>query len=370
MDVDPATRAQRVRLLGEPAHIASKESSVTGPYIEILPADQAYNVRGPGKMHLLQREKPGADPRPVDVAWTDSVAVDGKKNQIDVLGNVSVASPGNTGKGNHLVITLADKPEEPAKAATRKSATTKKSTPLTGIASSGDPMQNKEVQTITFAEGVSLESVQAAKGTNELLRQMNLMADVVKYDLPHQRTTVPVPGRMLLVDRQKGGEGNGNPAGARGNTAFSWSRQMVFDQSANVMEMTGDVVIAHESDGSEKPFRLDADKVTATLAPKAGAKPDAAAQQQQATPESVELKHVTAEGAIRFTSKDTQLTASVVDYDPETGMLVARGLGRDPVHLYDADGVQMGTAAEVYFNTKTGQSLKMVDVQAQTRRRQ
>jgi hypothetical protein len=284
----------------------------------------------------------------------------------------------NTATGDRLVITLADSPNATTNPATRKS-TTRKAQPLTGIASSGDPMQNKTVQSITFEKGASLESVQANKDTNDLLRQMSLIADVVTYDLPHKRVTVPVPGQMLFVNRAAPAEpaqatpNPNNLGGQRGNTAFSWSQQMVFDQTANVMTMTGDVVIAHEADAADKnnaggAFRLDADKVTATLAPKEPAQ-GGANDSPQGTPDSVQLKHVLAEGTIRFTSKDTQLTASTVDYDPDTGVLIARGLGRDPVHLYDADGVQIGTATEVYFNTKTGQSLKMVNVQAHSRRR-
>ncbi|HZZ42194.1 MAG TPA: hypothetical protein VFE58_04595 [Tepidisphaeraceae bacterium] len=372
VDVDPATQAQHVRLLGAPAHVTSKDNAVSGPYIEILPADQIYYVRGPGKMHMVQRETPQSKPKPVDVSWTDSVAVDGKRNVIDVLGGVKALSTDdagaqNTATGNHLVINMMDAPQTATKPSTRsgsRKSSTQKATPLTGVATSGDPMQNKVVQTITFDHGATLESLSTNHQTNDVLRQMNLIGDVVKYDLPHKRVTVPVPGQLLFVNRSGSGDAN-NPTGSRGTTAFSWAQQMVFDQTANLMTMTGDVVVAHESNGgAEKPFRLDADKVVATLTPAAATQPGGTVET-----EKVQLKHVLAQGTVRFTSKDDLLTAETVDYDPETGILTARGQGRDPVHLFDPDGVQIGTATEVVYNTKTGENLKMTDAQFHARRK-
>lgn len=369
VDIDPATHQQHVRLLGEPAHVANKDNAVTGPYIEIIPADQVYHVRGPGQMHLIQRETPQSKPRPIDVAWKDSVAVDGKKNVIDVLGSVTVLSTDengaqNTVSGEHLVITLADNPNPSTKASTRKTSTTKAAS-ITGIASAGDPMQNKIVQTITFAQGANVQSIQTDRQTSDLQRQMNLIADVLTYDLPHKRVTVPVPGKMLVVNHAASADA-ANATSSRGTTAFAWDQRMVFDQIANIMVMTGNVAIVHESEsGNDKPFRLDADKVTATLTPKAPTTRQATGQPSDA----MELKHVLAEGTIRFTSKDMQLTAATVDYDPTSGLLIARGLGRDPVHLYDIDGVLTGTADEIWYNAKTGENLKAINLQAQTRRR-
>jgi len=405
--------------------IDAKKNVIIGPTIVSDPKQNIATVEGPGSMHLIRQDKPTDKPRPIDVVFRTRAVMDSPDNVIDIVDPVSIVSPDpdgtlNTANGQHVHITLADKPPElelppgttrpstrPARPAT--APTTVPSTRPAGLADStqGDLMKGKVVT------GVVLEKDAVVKSTltdpaGGILRQSELKADLIRYVLsstqPGAKGTfiVPVPGQMLVRDHRppappaappaphstssgQAGKAPGNapaapPAQAsagdsgssRGATAFKWSKQLTFDEATNTAVFTGDVFIVHQDDDAkEEPARLRADKVVAVFEarPNPAAKP--VAVQGGAAPQpgsQLQLKSMTATGNVIVTRGASELDAPRMDYDPVSGWMVATGTPREPATFIDATGVNSATAGRIDWNAQTW-DVKLKDIISKTGRR-
>lgn len=414
-----------------PATVTDGATVLTGPVIEIDPTTQTARVGGAGTLRLSREQKQvdGAPPRPstpVNVAWSRGVVVDGAANVVTVEGDVNIVSTDPDGTENGatartLKLKLADAPVSRADAPVARSdvpgaradapvarvdapglrvdapiargdapglrvddnavapqaravSTTRPAVSTSGpVTIAGmDFLRGKVAREVMLEKDVEVRSVLLAP-SGEVLRRVNLLSDVVRYDLPGRQFEVPAPGRMLFEDRRppdaKATAGNAAvPALAnRGATAFQWTERLVYDEPKGAATMSGGVIIVHQPPPGQQgeTWRLDASRVTAFVEPQ----PEIASQEPGAADvsQTLRLKKVLAEGDLTFTARDVQFEAAVVEFNPQTNVMTARGTSRTPATLAQGPGYNRGNFDSLEFNVSTNQ-LKVTGFRATVRR--
>ncbi|MGH7213425.1 MAG: hypothetical protein ACREIT_01390 [Tepidisphaeraceae bacterium] len=357
----------------KPARIANGDNVIVGPLIKLSTARHSADVIGAGSLHAIQQARGDAPPRPMDVSWSDSLAIDGRANVVNVTGDVVATSTNpdgsvSTASGKRARMVLADKPTtaKPAGAPNKTAAKDETVGPP-------DFLGEKLVQSIALDEGVEVRTVLAAED-GSLLRRVNLLAESVRYDLTGRRAVVPVPGRILYEDRRPPTNATrqraAHPVGdSRGATAIQWNKDLVYDEAARQAILSGGVVIVYQSQENAKPggppagrsFRLDAEKVTAFFnGVPAGAKVDPKAPESQ-----IRLERLRAEGKLHFATEGLEFDAARVDFDPNTDMITAVGSDDAPAVLYD--GSSTVTVRSITYNLRTGE-MKSERIRASGRR--
>jgi lipopolysaccharide export system protein LptA len=396
MLVDKKNGQTTVKLVGQPfAKIIQKGSTITGPVIDLSPDDQQLAVDGGGTMHGAQQDAGAAavspTTRPIDVAWTRSLRVDGKRNVVDALGDVvakTIDADGtvNTIQGARAQLLLVDAPPPATQPTTRPAAiaaaTTKPTTQESAVA-------RKAVRQARFHEDAVVTST-LLDNDGLPLRRMKLKADTVQYDLvppplgspdgaaPTKKLTVPGEGKMLVEDyrppstQPAAAKDDGNAmASARGATAFQWSKSLVYDDSTHKAVMDGSVIIDHRDDvAKEDSMRLTGDTATAELEPLAAGATTNPATTKPTEPR-YQVRKVTATGHLLVTMKGGELIADSLVYDPVTRILIARGSDRSDAVFTRAQvgpgGTQPIRAQEMQWDAKSDLP-KITRVSAQLRK--
>jgi lipopolysaccharide export system protein LptA len=352
-----------VTLTGQPARLTGQNGDqLTGSTVRYTPAQHRAAVIGPGELAASQQSSDGKS-RPFHASWQQGIKLNGDTNRIDLHGQVVTTSTDPDGsqltaRGDNLTLFLAP-------AATRPQTTKSK---IQNSKSPGSPdfLQNKQVHEALFTGHASIQSL-LTQG-DAVMRRMYLESSTIQYNLPGQKLIVPQPGRMLVEDHQPPKSSTTSPTpntttapSARGNTAFSWSKRLTFDQSAHLAMLLGDVRIVHHPEiatGSAFPFVLEAQQVTAEFAP---------AKSNTATPastqSSMQLTRLTAKEDVHITSQERKVDAASIIYNPATSILTAAGQGNQPVRLQNADGTLRGWFESLTYNLKDDQIIQMKNAQ-------
>jgi hypothetical protein len=144
-------------------------------------------------------------------------------------------------------------------------------------------------------------------------------------------------------------------AGARGATAFQWSKQLTYQESTHQADMVGDVLVVHQDDNSaQSPVRMTCQHVIAWFepAPRRVA-PGPTTRKNSEGQSGMQLHYLTAEGGTVTVTRDTdQMIARQVDYDPARHVLIATGTEQNPVN-FSTGGTGGGTAERVEWDTIT-----------------
>lgn len=389
-----------VELLGEPfaEAVDNKGNILRGPRIAVEPKTGRAQVVGPGSLHALQEDAAGGPARPMDVAWTGGATVDGPRDRIDVTGDAVVTALDadgtvNTAKAGRVQITLAPRPPEPATPVARRPtaaasqpstrpATQKSGTALAAVPT--DVFKDKQVAAILLEEDAVINSRLATPDGRTVLREFQLDAPRIIYDVLKDKLSVPAAGRMLVRDhrdpepRRPGAPaGRGGVGSARGATAFSWRESMEYDQGRRRAVMSGGVEVAYRSEQPGEPLlNLTGDRVTADFL----AQPVKAASAKPATRPAgaggglfagqgdmkLDLKRLTATGRVIVTRGPTQLAAERITFDPAAQVITATGSDRDPAVLSQTDGRGSTAALEMQWNTQTWH-VKITRARARTR---
>lgn len=364
-----------VRLEGAPllaSVVDAKKNVVTGPVITVDPKEGIARVFGAGNMHVLQDPGDGTKPRPMDVAWIDRADMYGSENRVDVLGDVIVKTIDaegavNTATGDRVHIDLAPK----AAAATRPATRPAKASDAPADSIKMDVMKDKDVKRITILGNKAKVRSTLSGPNGNAVRQFVILAPKIIYqlmdseELAAKTVWVPSAGEMFLGDHRppehpKPGEKADDESNSRGDTAFQWKRQLVYNEAKHNAVMTGDVVIVHQPEGKESaegPVRINADQVTAWFdpqprAPKATTAP--ATRPSAAGPDSaMQLKRLTAVGNITITRNGSTLTGDQVEFDPKTHWMTAHGTDDRPAHFENADPTKTINARDLSWNTQT-----------------
>ena len=340
MLIDKKAGKPAIKFVGQPfAKIIQKSNTITGSVIDLSPDGQQLSVDGGGTMHGSQQQSPGVAAKPIDVSWTRSLRVDGKRNVVDALGDViakSVDADGtvDTARGDQAQLFLADVPT--TQPTTLPSTTTRTAKATTGPATQETAMR-KIVRQAIFQDNASISST-LLDNNGHPQRRMNLLASMIQYDLaqvandpnapPMKKMTVPVGGRMLVEDYRAAATqpatGGSDIAGARGATAFQWSKSLTYDDATHKVVMQGSVVIDHRDDvQKEDSLRLTGETVTAELEAVPATQPIAATTKPTET--RFQVRRITATGDLIVTLRGGELRCDHIVYNPITHLLTAYG---------------------------------------------
>jgi hypothetical protein len=362
LQLDKVEGHARVTIRGSPAKVANKDSTLIGPEIHVLPDQKISSVIGPGTLDTSQQPTdPSAKPRPMHVTWDKSATLDGKENQVLVLGNIIASStpaggPTDQAMGGRLLLFLADTP-----AATRPSdaAPTTRTDDIGGA--DFDFMRNKQVQSFSFMDKAQMDSTLTdAHGIKQ--RELNLRGERIDYDNAGQKLSVPGAGTMLTYDHQAAAT-QPSSFGGQGITRFDWQTRFIFDQSVRTATIEGGVVIQHIDEGNNpRQVRLDAPLVRAQFEPQGATRPAQADEQS-----AMQLRRMTATGGVTVKTVDKIITAGDVEYDASHDQLICRGGEQGTVHLIDELHPAGFNADEVWLNVKANTIEKIVNLSGRGR---
>ncbi len=244
---------QQVELRGNARVEDGKKSSVSGPLIHIIPDAQAMTVTGPGTMHTIRKsaDDKAADSkgRPIDVAWADSLAVDGTANTVDARGQVTVhvTDPDGTdshmaGDSAHIDLTDEKKPADASALATNDQPSPsvvpeKSKHSASGIDAAG--LGGKSPKLLTLDGKVHGESVLAGSD-GAILRRGSLVGNRLIYDVASGRMEVPGAGQLGLEDHRAKNNGvaapnNDSTPGGKGAMAVRWETFFKYDGQKQIV---------------------------------------------------------------------------------------------------------------------------------------
>jgi len=380
LDVQMVDAHPHVKLEGSaerPAVVKNKTSTLTGPTIRLSPHDQTAQIDGPGTFDgLAQPKNPAEQPRPLKLSWKRNALLDGKSNRVEVVGGVLSASdePGgshDSSSSDRIVATLVDVAP----------ATQPATQPSEGdsFADGADFMKNKQVKLLSLqtdepASANSTPSRAKAKSYlldagGYLLREFDLLAGQIDYDVTTKRLSVAGPGNMLAIEQSpattRPATDNAAAIGGHGSTAIDWKKRFIYDDGARSAVIQGDITIVHQDNTSKTgSMRLDhADIVQAEF--------EAAAPGQDAgdtgEPAAPKLKRVTATGPMTVRTADKTIFCGEFDFDPVEQILTCLSGQLGKVTVVDNDNLTGGTCAEAVFNLKTNELKKMTEVTAHGR---
>lgn len=359
-------------LHGRPAVVTHDRNKLIADAIQMMSATQQISVPGPGRMEGVQKQEGDRPERPVEVVWEKSMRADGRRNVIEAFGSVVARSAGADGAQNvargdqvRLTTTRPAKPaatEGDAKDGAAPVAAAKK--PTTRPTGDLDVMADHQIQSILLQDGAQVTSVLSEEGGE---RMFHVTSHSIQYDKAKQKLTIPQEGKLLFADSRPPAKTEaaqaaaGDPFGVRGRTAFEWAESLVYDEAANQVVMTGDVVIARleHSQSEEDRLRIEADRVIADLEPPA--KPTTRPAAAAAAPANdllaprMQLKQVRAVGRVLIDSKKLHVRAESLEYDPVKHVLTVRGTQDQPVEQLDENGLPVTAFDELTYNTVTGQ---------------
>lgn len=340
----------QITLHGSPAVVRQKDGMLSGKVINLSPETEQLAIDGEGRMEGMMRPADGGEARPVELTWTRML--DLRDGVVECSGDVTANSTDSDGsvqvaKGARAVLKTVPKP------ATQPS---QGSTPQTRPAGELNIMADRMVESLVLDGGAKLSSTLAdAQGQPLRLFVLESQQVKVQQNAPkQQRLTIPGAGRMLFVDntqpttRPAGGE---DSMSLRGKTAFSWEQGLTYDQASQQIVMSGKVLVGRvEEEGEQvEPMQLRADRIIAEVEPDEAAKtgPVAGALSSQA-----KLKHVRAEGNLTIVSRNLNIEAATIDYDPDAHLLIARGAGRQRVRQLDGKGLEVASFDEFVWDTQ------------------
>ena len=348
LTLDRIGAAQAYRLSGSPATVTDGKNTIKGREIRIAPDINLAEIPKGGSFEGASPD----DPRQtVKVQWAGVATLNGETDFLDVDEQVVMTTTMNDGtinaaKSKHLRAKLEAKPTT---APATKVATTKQPDPRVAF------MNGKQITKATLTGDVEVKSeLNAPDGS--ILRGINLFAQIVTYDQLTRRFEVPAKGEMIYRDHRPAEAKEKKPEGpsigsGRGDTAFKWAKNLVYDPDAAQAVMSGDVVVVHNPIGNGQAFNINAQTLTATLQPDTKVpttNPSAAAA-------NIKVKRVTAAGDVHVQSKRLNFDGPNLAYEPDAQILMATGDANHPVTVYDNESGSTSQAGELWWNTQTDQ---------------
>ncbi len=346
LTIETTDGVQEISLHGAPATVADKQSRIAGKLLKLNADGSSASVGGPGTLIGVARadvKKAGEADQPVELSWSDSFDYNARQNTAVAQGNVVIKSIGgegsiDTARAKRMTITLQDAPD----------------------AKQGASIGKKVMQSVQLSDDVEVSSVlNAPDDAAKLLRRIHLFAPSITVNAGKDGAmgpvTIPSAGRMLYEDRRaSAGSTQPDEASIRGAVAIEWAKSMSYDPAAEQVVLDGDVVIVHQAP-EESPVRMLTQRLIAEL------DTDAKSENQQ-------LKMVRAEGGASFTSSQIRFDAQTASYDPGSHRIIARGTERQPLEVFDENGVSSGAIEEVWWDVRNNRPERMKNVTGAVRR--
>lgn len=354
--------AQIVTLLGGPATVGDADHALSGKIITIDSTNQNADVAGAGKLVAKTATEGDKPSRPIEVTWTDAMHMRSKDNLAEVLGGVTAVTTGadgatQTATGKRLLVHLEN---APATTQSTEATVTAASGPNSAAAVVGG---NKRLKGLELLDEVEIKSI-LLTADGALLQRTHIFAQAVNLNTgtDGQVTDLNVPsgGRMLYDDRRpdNASDATTKPSdltSMRGAMAMEWKKSMTYRAADNQAIIDGDVVVVHQPPNQDK-VTMNCQRLIADIVPAQGANGRAT------------IKQVRADGGATFISKNSRFDAVDCIYDPANNRIIARGTPRNPIQIYDENGLSTGSVEELWWNIKEGRPERMKNVSAEMRK--
>jgi hypothetical protein len=193
-------------------------------------------------------------------------------------------------------------------------------------------------------------------------RLMYLEAATIRADNEHGLLNVPVPGKLLFMDRraaQQRAAIESRPKaaplsvdsneGAKGTSLFTWTGSMNMNRPNGKVVMNQAVRLVHQDPEGKDKTELECETLTANVREVEKKTATATTPKNSAAPDSFsgELQSADAQGAVWLRSQDKEITADSLHFDAITKMINARSNEGNFVTLFDAKTGQPVTAREI-----------------------
>jgi hypothetical protein len=320
-------------------------STISGQDMTFHDVERRLLVAGPG---TLAHEAAGGAGEPVSrivATWTREMAFDDLQGTATCVGE----------SGAELTKTLAGALVERDTMKAEQVDLWLTAGSAGAAANEQDPAQARKLLranmqgTLATREGgtpASIESRRYAAGAGQpagnapvLERLMYLEGARINADDVQGTLDVPVPGRLLFVDRREAAkqEGKGaNPlegvADARGTALFTWAGSMNLNRSKGLVTLRESVRLTHQRPEDTQKSELECETLVAEVRETAGGKP--------AGPDSFsgELVSADASGAVWMRYGGRELIADSAKYDAINRVIRATAAADNYVQIHNPDG--------------------------------
>jgi hypothetical protein len=231
--------SNQATLLGSaaaPVKVAFADNTISGQRIELDQNKKSFHIPGKGEfVFTLPANKDRKQPTPMQVRWEKEMTFDSEALlatfQGDTVAQMTAAkgSDSSTLTANTLQVKLKNAKGQNGAA------------DLAGnLAGSSD----LALDTITASGNVKANGGQMAADDTPITR-MYLTTERLVYDDNTHTLTIPVAGAMSLEDYRPEKANAGGMGGGRGQTAFKWDGDLIYDQRANTVELIRGVHMVH-----------------------------------------------------------------------------------------------------------------------------
>ena len=250
---------------GKPAKVWQGKDAIEGEVIKFNNATEQLQVAGSGKLKFTTgRDVNGNElptPRPVDIAWSRSLLVDGRDGYAVVDGDVDILSENDSMQCNQARLFFEKQPSQ----ASGKTATKTPAKPTKGgqwsSLGAGMPSMGKITQIEAHGgKGDEVMVLMRSKTMNPqnpawLQRRIEMRGDVLIFRPPSRQAEGKGAGTLLVEDyrhpvAQAKASDDGTPAGKLerpSQSAFKWQDRMLMKQGDRRVTLWGDVQMMHRS---------------------------------------------------------------------------------------------------------------------------
>ncbi|MFG0274785.1 MAG: hypothetical protein ACF8QF_06990 [Phycisphaerales bacterium] len=317
-------------ITGQPAILRQDNAAITGESMRIEANTERLTVFGAGVLNYARPSREGVGYERAQVEWSGSMRYDGTRDEVEFSGDCIAtaeldALSRDRAEAERIVVSLTPdtQPAPRAGGAVADAQGAIQRVLLYGASHEGagdEPVQVESRQYVRDPEadtGLRLESV-------VFLESRSIDARIAQNDL-----LVPHPGRLLIENRQEGGESTDEDAASvfdvRGSTLFEWEGDLVFDRDNGSAVMSRQVRLRQLPPGGDEMTELECERLTAQMTLPSDPNQEA------------ELRSAEASGAVYVRRGTRQLIADRLLYDASTGVAEATAALGNAVTLFDAN---------------------------------
>jgi hypothetical protein len=346
------------------ASVARGLTRIAGASVRLNGGERSAFVRGVGSFE--HRAGKGDQASRVFASWTEGMAFDDLAGKLEAVGAVEADHEPDAFTREHISsavlrvelepgapdeeILAADEPAEPTASETDR--------PIRTVYAAGrEPREGEEpddawrlarVESARYVaplEAVDDAIAQGSEAQPALERAFRLSGTEILADNTAGTLDVAGRGRLLIADLRP--QPDGEPSEERGAALFDWSGSLHADRNAGEAQMVQGVQMVHHRSADGTKTVLDCQWLKVRFTPGEGA--------VDAEPESLfgGLRSAVAETQVYLRTDAREMTASLLEYNPDTGIARALGESFDGVRILDRRTGSPMTASAMIWDLTT-----------------
>lgn len=350
---------------GREARIIRHDGILFGRHIVLVPHDESIRVIGAGSLQFRSappKEKTAKLPaiivgeQPlVTIAWRENMHFYHKTAIAQFFGDVSI----NAGRA---LDTTTLRASELAVQFTTFAPLAKLDATAAGAATNGDAPNARvmsaaqSIRTVTASKDVTFEAATwADRPGGKVATRLWIAGPTMVFDNLLEQVHVVGEGKMLVQDYRNAAGGGGQSGGAspmvkitgKGDTVFTWKKQLNFDAVHNDMRIEEQVQMLHRPSDSTDFFQLDCRRLLADMDATGGL----GAWLSDETPRP-QLKAILADGAVRVLIQKREIHTDHLEYTGFDQIITLRADKDRLTRIYSDDGSSSAGAARFRWDLK------------------